>query len=48
MIIFKKEAGYVNQEAFTHGSSQQRVEWFTKGYDTGDIRQGNTFEQLLK
>jgi predicted metalloprotease len=46
--IQKRSTGYVNQEAFTHGSSQQRVEWFTKGYDTGDIRQGNTFEQLLK
>lgn len=46
--IQKRTAGYVNQEAFTHGSSQQRVEWFTKGYETGDIRQGNTFDQLLK
>ncbi len=46
--IQKRSAGYVNQEAFTHGSSRQRVEWFTKGYETGDIRQGNTFDQLLK
>ena len=46
--IQKRSAGYVNQEAFTHGSSQQRVEWFMKGYNTGDIRQGNTFDQLLK
>ena len=46
--IQKRTAGYVNQEAFTHGSSQQRVEWFMKGYNTGDIRQGNTFDQLLK
>ncbi len=45
--IQKRSAGYVNQEAFTHGSSQQRVEWFNKGYQTGDIRQGNTFDQLL-
>lgn len=46
--IQKRSAGYVNQEAFTHGSSQQRVEWFTKGYETGDIKQGNTFDQLLR
>lgn len=46
--IQKRSAGYVNQEAFTHGSSQQRVEWFMKGYDSGDIKQGNTFDQLLR
>jgi len=46
--IQKRSAGYVNQEAFTHGSSQQRMEWFMKGYNSGDIRQGNTFDQLLR
>ena len=46
--IQKRTAGYVNQEAFTHGSSKQRVEWFMKGYNSGDITQGNTFDQLLK
>ena len=46
--IQKRSAGYVNQEAFTHGSSQQRVEWFMKGYNSDDIRQGNTFDQLLR
>ena len=46
--IQKRTAGYVNQEAFTHGSSKQRMEWFRKGYESGDIRQGNTFDQLLK
>ena len=44
--IQKRSQGYVNQEAFTHGSSAQRNEWFMKGYNTGDIRQGNTFEAL--
>ena len=44
--IQKRSQGYVNQEAFTHGSSAQRKEWFMKGYNTGDIRQGNTFEEL--
>lgn len=45
--IQKRSAGYVNQEAFTHGSSKQRVEWFMKGYNTGDIHQGDTFSQLI-
>ncbi len=44
--IQKRSQGYVNQEAFTHGSSAQRKEWFMKGYNTGDIRQGTTFEAL--
>lgn len=46
--IQKRSQGYVNQESFTHGSSAQRKEWFMKGYNTGDIRQGDTFDQLLK
>lgn len=46
--IQKRSQGYVNQESFTHGSSGQRKEWFMKGYNTGDIKQGDTFNQLLK
>lgn len=46
--IQKRSSGYVNQEAFTHGSSAQRKEWFMKGYNTGNIRQGDTFNALLK
>ena len=46
--IQKRSQGYVNQEGFTHGSSAQRKEWFMKGYQTGDIRQGDTFNALLK
>ena len=46
--IQKKSQGYVNQESFTHGSSAQRKEWFMKGYNTGDIRQGDTSNQLLR
>lgn len=46
--IQRRSSGYVNQEAFTHGSSAQRQEWFMKGYNSGDIRQGDTFNQLLK
>ena len=46
--IQRRSQGYVNQESFTHGSSAQRKEWFMKGYNTGDIRQGDTFNALLK
>ena len=35
--------GYVVPDSFTHGTSEQRLRWFKKGYDTGDIRQGDTF-----
>jgi len=35
--------GYVVPDSFTHGSSEQRVRWFKKGLETGDIRQGDTF-----
>lgn len=45
--IQSKMQGHVNQESFTHGSSEQRMEWFMKGYKTGDIKQGDTFSALL-
>lgn len=35
--------GYVSPESFTHGSSKQRVEWFTRGIQTGELAQCNTF-----
>jgi uncharacterized protein len=35
--------GYVVPDAFTHGTSRQRVSWFKKGFQTGDIDQGDTF-----
>jgi predicted metalloprotease len=40
----KQAQGYVVPESFTHGTSEQRVRWFTKGFKTGDINQGNTFK----
>ena len=40
----KQAQGYVVPESFTHGSSAQRMYWFKKGYQTGDINQGNTFD----
>ena len=38
--------GRVTPDSFTHGSSAQRMYWFKKGYDTGDIKQGDTFAKL--
>jgi predicted metalloprotease len=39
----KESQGRVVPDAFTHGTSAQRMYWFKKGYQTGDIRQGDTF-----
>lgn len=36
--------GRVSPDAFTHGTSAQRMYWFKKGFETGDLKQGNTFE----
>jgi predicted metalloprotease len=41
--IQKQTQGYVVPDAFTHGTSEQRVRWFTKGLKTGDLQQGDTF-----
>ena len=42
----KQSQGHVVPDAFTHGTSAQRMHWFKKGFETGDIEQGNTFEEL--
>jgi predicted metalloprotease len=42
----KRSQGYVVPDAFTHGTSEQRMYWFRKGYTTGDIRQGDTFSEM--
>lgn len=39
----KEAQGQVVPESFTHGTSAQRMYWFKKGYETGDVRQGDTF-----
>ncbi len=41
--IQKQSNGRVVPDAFTHGSSEQRMRWFTKGFKTGDLNQGDTF-----
>ena len=41
--IQRRTTGYVVPDSFTHGTSEQRLRWFKRGYDTGDIRQGDTF-----
>jgi predicted metalloprotease len=38
-----KSRGHVVPDSFTHGTSEQRVRWFRRGYETGDLRQGDTF-----
>lgn len=43
--IQMESQGYVVPDAFTHGTSAQRKYWFKKGYDTGDLRQGDTFNE---
>ncbi|NNC84218.1 MAG: metalloprotease [Flavobacteriales bacterium] len=43
--IQKQARGYVVPDSFTHGTSEQRMRWFQKGYQTGDIRQGDTFSE---
>jgi hypothetical protein len=35
--------GYVAPDAFTHGTSAQRVQWFRRGIETGSLKSGNTF-----
>ncbi|MEO8253746.1 MAG: neutral zinc metallopeptidase [Flavobacterium sp.] len=44
--IQAKMQGHIVPESFTHGTSEQRKYWFMKGYKSGDIKQGNTFEEL--
>lgn len=39
----KETQGTVTPDSFTHGTSAERMYWFKKGYETGDLSQGNTF-----
>jgi predicted metalloprotease len=39
----KQATGKVVPDSFTHGTSEQRMRWFKKGFETGDPSQGDTF-----
>jgi hypothetical protein len=39
----KQSSGRVVPDSFTHGTSAQRMRWFKKGFETGDLSQGDTF-----
>jgi predicted metalloprotease len=41
----KRAQGYVVPDAFTHGSSEQRVRWFRRGLEAGDLNQCDTFSR---
>lgn len=45
--IQSRTSGQVNPDSFTHGTSEQRKKWFMRGYKTGDIKQGDTFSEVL-
>ena len=42
--IQRRTTGYVVPDSFTHGTSEQRLRWFKRGFETGDLRQGDTFQ----
>jgi uncharacterized protein len=44
--LMKRAQGYVVPDAFTHGTSEQRMFWFKKGYESGDLSQGDTFSKM--
>lgn len=44
--IQTKMQGQVTPDSFTHGTSEQRMYWFNKGFKSGDMKQGDTFAAL--
>ncbi len=40
----QQQQGYVNPDSFTHGTAAQRTGWFKRGFNSGDVKQCNTFE----
>lgn len=40
----RQTRGYVTPDSFTHGSSEQRMRWFSRGFQSGDMAQCNTFK----
>ena len=45
--IQEKTQGRIDKEAWTHGSAEQRQTWFTRGYNSGDPKQCDTFNEVL-
>jgi len=45
--IQMQSRGYVVPDSFTHGTSEQRMRWFRKGLETGDLRYGDTFDAAV-
>lgn len=43
--IQKRSQGYVVPDSFTHGTSEQRLSWFLKGFETGNVENGDTFSK---
>jgi hypothetical protein len=44
--IQSKMQGHVTPDSFTHGTSEQRMYWFNRGFKTGEIKNGDTFSEL--
>ena len=44
--IQKKMQGQVVPDSFTHGTSEQRMYWFNRGFKTGDFNKGDTFSEV--
>lgn len=44
--IQSKMQGHVEPDSFTHGTSEQRMFWFNRGFKSGDILQGDTFKEI--
>ena len=45
--IQRQAQGHVVPDSFTHGSSAQRMAWFMRGYETGDVGAGDTFDDRV-
>jgi uncharacterized protein len=45
--IQEKTQGRIDKESWTHGSAEQRQTWFTRGYNSGDPKQCDTFSEVL-
>ncbi len=45
--IQKQSQGYVVPDSFTHGTSEQRMTWFRKGFETGNVNNGDTFGEEI-